>query len=162
MKKNFQPSKHANVTQRFLRASIPASVDWRTQGVVNPIKNQGNCGSCSAFSALCSLESAIAIKTGQLPYLSAQNLVDCVYSEDMCLQGGWYYDSWDYIQNTNRNGINTEANYPYASHVTGLVMSSIFHTKNELFFLNILIYIILLLSGLVNANTMQLIHLIQS
>ena len=105
-----------------MRATIPASIDWRTQGVVNPIKNQGSCGSCSAFSAVSSLESAIAIQTGQLPDLSEQNLVDCVYSEDMCEQGGWYYDAWDYIQNTNKNGINTEANYPYASGTTRTVI----------------------------------------
>ena len=101
---------------------VPVSVDWRTKGVVNPIKNQGKCGSCSAFSALSSLESAIAIKTGLLPELSEQNLVDCVYNLDMCIQGGLYSDGWNYIQAQNKNGIGTEENYPYVSGSTGYVI----------------------------------------
>jgi len=70
-------SNEPNGAYGFSRASIPESIDWRTRGVVNPIKNQGHCGSCSTFSAVSSLESAIAIQSGKLPYLSEQHLVDC-------------------------------------------------------------------------------------
>jgi cathepsin L len=70
---------------------LPKSIDWRTKGYVNPIKDQGGCGSCWAFSAISSLESQYFKKTGNLKSFSEQNLVDCVYASrtgaDGC-QGG--------------------------------------------------------------------------
>ncbi len=102
------------------RATIPSSLDWRTLGKVNAIKDQGQCGSCSAFSAAASLESAYAITNGVLPNLSEQNLVDCTYSYDMCQSGGWYYDEWNYIK--MNKGIDTQTNYPYVSGSTTKVI----------------------------------------
>ena len=97
-------------------SAIPASIDWRALGKVNPqVKDQGACGSCSTFSAVAALESAYAITNNVLPNLSEQNLVDCTYPppRDLCATGGWYWDEWNYV--IKNGGIGTELSYPYTS-----------------------------------------------
>lgn len=65
-----------NSTAQYVGA-VQDAVDWRGRGVVNPVKDQGSCGSCYAFSAISAVESAYAIKTGKLYNLSEQQIVDC-------------------------------------------------------------------------------------
>jgi C1A family cysteine protease len=67
---------------------LPTSVDWRTKGAVNPVKNQGQCGSCWAFSATSAIEGHHAIQQGQLLSLAEQQLVDCDTTCYGC-NGGW-------------------------------------------------------------------------
>jgi C1A family cysteine protease len=92
--------------------NLPASVDWVSQGVVTPVKNQGDCGSCWAFSATGSTECNYAIATGKLNSLSEQQLVDCSYAEgnDGC-DGGLMDYAFEYIE--KEGGLCTETEYPY-------------------------------------------------
>merc|ERR1711964_290581 len=88
---------------------VPDSVDWTTKDVVTPVKNQGSCGSCWAFSTTGSLESAYAIKNKKLVSLSEQQLVDCSKKNQGC--GGGLMDlAFAYIKT---NGIESEADYKY-------------------------------------------------
>ena len=77
---------------------LPSEVDWRKKGVVTPIKDQGQCGSCWAFSVVGAIEGQHALGTGHLVSLSEQNLVDCTKDEgNFGCNGGWPYDAYEYV-----------------------------------------------------------------
>nr|BAC65418.1 cathepsin L [Pandalus borealis] len=86
------------------------TVDWRDKGAVTPVKDQGQCGSCWAFSTTGALEGAHFLKHGDLVSLSEQNLVDCSTENSGC-NGGVVQWAYDYIK--SNNGIDTESSYPY-------------------------------------------------
>ena len=92
---------------------LEAEVDWVAQGKVSPVKDQGNCGSCWAFSAVGVLESWSLMHGGH-DILSEQQLVDCSrkYGNFGC-GGGANYWALDYVKD---HGITTESAYPYRGH----------------------------------------------
>ncbi|KAL9250906.1 Senescence-specific cysteine protease SAG39-like protein [Drosera capensis] len=98
--------KYENLTD------VPASIDWRSQGAVTPIKNQGQCGCCWAFAAIAATEGITEIKTGTLTSLSEQQVVDCdTNGNDQGCNGGYADGAFQYI--INAGGVTTEANYPF-------------------------------------------------
>jgi cathepsin L len=104
--------------------SYPASLDWRTKGAINPIRNQGSCGGCYAFSALNSLEALYFLKKGSLPQLSEQQLLDCTssYGNQGCF-GGLMTNSYNYLKKFKSM---TRESYPY----TGKVSSCKYNAAN--------------------------------
>ncbi len=92
--------------------------DWRTYNVVNPVRNQGQCGSCWAFATTANAESVWAIHTGDLYDLSEQYLVDCATGIgyfNMGCKGGNMDSAFKYMINNKQCN---ESAYPYTSGVT--------------------------------------------
>nr|AAA74430.1 cysteine proteinase [Mesembryanthemum crystallinum] len=94
----------------YENVEVPRSIDWRVKGAVTPVKNQGRCGGCWAFSAAAAVEGINQITTGQLISLSEQQLIDCDTQNSGC-RGGTMGRAFEYIK--QRGGITSEANYPY-------------------------------------------------
>ncbi|CAI9087270.1 OLC1v1021304C1 [Oldenlandia corymbosa var. corymbosa] len=93
-----------------ISCKTPSFLDWRKRGVVTGVKDQGQCGSCWAFSSTGAMEGANAIATGDLISLSEQELVDCDATNDGCDGGSMDY-AFEWV--ITNGGIDTESNYPY-------------------------------------------------
>lgn len=93
---------------------MPDKVDWRELGAVNPVMDQGQCGSCWAFSAIGAIEGAHFVKTKELLKLSEQQMVDCArddYGNFGCGGG----DEKAGLRYAMKNPIDTEGAYPYTA-----------------------------------------------
>ena len=93
-------------------SDLPASINWVEKGGVNAVQDQGNCGSCWAFSAIASMEGQHFAQTGKLLKLSEQQCVDCDENSHGC-EGGWEDDCMWYV--SDNGGISLEADYPYVT-----------------------------------------------
>jgi C1A family cysteine protease len=106
------PPYTPNAPQLEVDMSIkaPTTFDWRTQGACTPIKDQGQCGSCWAFSATENIESVWKLKGNTLPVLGPQQIVDCDKDCYGC-GGGWPYRAVNYVKTAG--GQDSEVSYPY-------------------------------------------------
>merc|ERR1711935_285694 len=113
--------KTANPVKIFDTSNLKTDIDWVTKGAVTPVKNQGQCGSCWAFSTTGATEGAYQIATGKLLSFSEQELVDCAgsYGNQGC-NGGLMDDGFKYLET---KGDALESTYSYTGK-TGTCSSS--------------------------------------
>jgi len=101
-------------------SAIPSYFNWTAKGVVTGVKDQGDCGSCWAFSTIGNIESQYAISGKPLTSFSEQMIVDCstaccdVEGQTVCNQGcdgGWMWTALTDVMSWG--GVETELQYPY-------------------------------------------------
>jgi len=94
--------------------AVPDSFDWKSQGKITAVKDQGQCGSCWAFSATENIESvwmiAKGISASQMRPLAPQQIVDCDRTDGGC-NGGNPPTAFEYV--VSAGGIEPENDYPY-------------------------------------------------
>jgi len=96
--------------------NVSGTVDWRTKHKVTPVKDQGQCGSCWAFSATEAVESAWLMAGNTQEILAPQQITSCDRVDEGC-NGGDTPTAYKYVEKAG--GMVTEKDYPYKSGKTG-------------------------------------------
>ena len=112
---NYDAMAVANFNPYIVKVSnaAPDAFDWREKGYVSPVKDQGSCGSCWAFSTVANLEGQYYKGKGKMVTLSEQMLVDCDTYDSAC-NGGLMENTFTWLK--ENGGIMTDADYPYAGY----------------------------------------------
>ena len=105
--------RHYNYSLLQPHPNNTTSLDWTTKNAVTPVKNQGRCGSCWAFSTIGAVEGAFAIASDTLLELSMQQVVSCDATDHGC-DGGLMRKAFDWI---HTNPLCTYDTYPYTSEL---------------------------------------------
>jgi len=112
------------------KVNLPEQFSWVDEGGVTSVKDQGQCGSCAAFSAIAAVETCFWQQTGVLyDDLSEQFLLDCAYQysftddegtwgTDGC-NGAWPMAYYDWLAGPEAGWTQTEAAYPYLAASIG-------------------------------------------
>jgi C1A family cysteine protease len=100
-----------------MRAAAPAKLDW-TGKATTPIKDQGDCGSCWAYSVTEGVESGLFMTSGKLVELSPQQIIDCDQGGgDYGCDGGDVDTGTEYVDKTG--GLALVKDYPETSADSG-------------------------------------------
>jgi len=96
--------------------NVPQTLDWRTQNMVTPVKDQGQCGSCWAFSVTENIESMYCMKNKidctSFPPLAPQEIVDCDTTDQGC-NGGDPPTAYAFVM--SEGGMEDNSDYPYTA-----------------------------------------------
>jgi C1A family cysteine protease len=97
------------IPKKYTIESPPSNFDWRTKGIITPVKDQGDCGACYAFASLGCFESMIKLHSGSTFDLSEDNVKECEYYHGCC-SGGNFYKVSSYL---SQSGTVLESCDPY-------------------------------------------------
>jgi len=128
---NFVP-RMGRLPELVAPEAIPSSWDWEQMGAVTGVKNQGQCGSCWAFSTIGNVEGVNFLQTKTLVSLSEEQVVDCsTQSGDEGCDGGWPFWAMTDMDASPFSGYwDTEASYPYIAG-NGVSGNCSFKTSEE-------------------------------
>jgi len=104
--------------KEFRQRRNPSSIDWRFTDAVTSIKNQGQCGSCWAFSATEAIESQLALTSGAKYNLelSPQQITSCTPEPAEGCDGGFTEAAYEYVQSVT--GLANSFFIPYRQSLT--------------------------------------------
>jgi len=109
--------KTATITDA-MRARAPAALDWTSLGATSPVKDQGDCGSCWAYSVTEGVESGLFMTSGKIVELSPQQIVDCDQGgSDYGCDGGDVDTGTEWVESAG--GLALVKDYPETSPDSG-------------------------------------------